>query len=256
MAKTRFRKQPTVGTHTRAFKQSSENDSFNEVKSLKQTYTLERRFLEYFRSGEVSKYKPAKSFDGGSKWNTPEVKASKNAWASTCDKLKQKIPEVSPSRYVEILFAAVRDSAHAPPTVIQLASPNYLKLYEDYTKVIDSLVSSSLQSGMRSIEVNIFSQSSQDRDSVSRAVYKSLLDKSLSLSPLLRYCVSVAYIKDLKEPSDAKFLKAMKRIAEENKLVAAKEYSTFPIIYDRVWGNFIPQKFRSAAKKLVLAFLR
>lgn len=256
MAKTRFTKQPVIGQHTRAFKKSSDSSSLVEAKALKQTYTLERRFLEYFRSGEVSKYKPAKSLDGGSKWNTPEVKASKDAWASACGKLEAKVNDVSPSRYVEVLFAAVRDSAFPIPTVNQLASASYLKLYDEYTKVVNSLIINNFKSGMRSIEINIFSQPAQDQDSVSRAVYKSLLDRSLSLSPLLCYCVSVSYAKELTDPSDAKFLKAIKRIAEDNKLAAAKEYSTFPDLYDQSWGDFIPAKFKGNAKKLVLAFLR
>lgn len=60
-----------------------------------------------------------------------------------------------------------------------------------------------------------------------------LLDKAAILTPLFRYCVAAQY----------NLLRVMELYFSD----AFDSYRSFPVVYDRAWGDFIPHQFKVAA---------
>lgn len=250
----RFRSQPVIGKTAKAFNAPSANNMTKEVNSFRSTYILERRFLQFYREGDVSTYSPADSVDGKSKWSTPEVKANKNVWNSVFSKLKPLF--ANPARYLELLFTAIRDSSVPVPTPSQLASSANLDYYSDFEKSWESQLHSKLSSGLQNLSSKITCAKPSNDEELCKAVYACLNDSNLTSSYLLRYCVGISYLKDLKTKSvDKRFIDAIRSVCKRSYIPAAKEYCVFPDDYKRIWGDMLPKRLRKSAREDVQDFL-
>lgn len=132
IAKQKFSRPPQIGSQSRLSRRVDQASLPFEVQEFKDTYILERRVLERFRLGDVAPYQPASSLDGKSKFDSPEERTGENQWSVVYRKLSQIQKEVSPSRFVRLLFKLLRGSSLAIPTVKQLATPSALELVTAY----------------------------------------------------------------------------------------------------------------------------
>ena len=66
------------------------------------------------------------------------------------------------------------------------------------------------------------------------AIMQVLGNEVLSLSPLFRYCWAC----------EQNFM----RVAENYKAEAMMQYTTYPKLYDEIWGEWIPEDFREEAR--------
>lgn len=251
MRRRRFSRPPKVGSSARAPTKAPQGELCPAELQFKQTYVFERSFLEQFRGGK--KYRPSPSYDGKSKWDTPEEKPLQNAWAATWDKVRKKSGR-DPVAYVRILFKILRGSSIAIPTLTQLAAPKMLLLVEEY-----------LQDRVRDVREQFVAEGQRAKIAITigqrgagypmaLAVYYAITDERNGLSPLFKYCLAVGTAKtcwstDQDDPHCAK----LDRLAGEWEFYAAMDYSLFPDDYDEVWGSTIPASFRVAAENLINA---
>jgi hypothetical protein len=245
----RFSKPPQLGSSSRAPQRSTPGELPREVQKFKYTYIFERRILEQFRTGKPSSYKPSVSWDGESRWDSPEEnKPKSNTWKDTFNKLK-KNPDISdPCLYVRLLFRILRESSLATPTLTQLNSPNMSLLVSEFlqdvvTKIRQQFVAES-QRAEKAIRVN-------EKGSgypFGLAVYYAIVDSRVGLSPLYKYCLAAAaYRKLTAKQASTQHSGKLKSLAKEYELMAAMDYCCFPKLYDEVWGEVIPERFRVAA---------
>lgn len=247
--KRRFSRPPQVGSKSRAPQNSAPGELSTEVQSFKDTFIFERRALEQFRTGTPSNYKPALSYDGKSRWDTPEEKpVMVNAWKKQFNALKSNPDVPEPRLYVRILFRILRESSLAMPTPSQLTSPNMLMLVSEFlqdivTKIRQQFVAES-QRAEKAIRVNEKGAGYP----FDLAVYYAIVDSRVGLSPLYKYCLATAACKQLMlKQSDARDSVKLKSLAKEYELMAAMDYCCFPQLYNEVWGEVIPEAFRVAA---------
>lgn len=249
MVRRRFRRPPTVGRSARAPAKAPKGELTADELRFKQTYIFERSFLEQFRGGK--EYRPSPSYDGKSKWDTPEEKPIQNVWAVMYGKLLG-VTNKDPSTFVRILFKILRGSSISIPTLRQLASPKMLLLVEEY-----------LQQHVRDIREQFAAEGQRAKTAITigqrgtgypmaLAVYYAIVDDRNGLSSLFKYCLAVetaaaCRAKDRDDPHCAK----LDRLAKEWEFYAAMEYSLFPEDYDEVWGSTIPSSFRVAAESLI-----
>ena len=245
----RFSKQPTVSSNSTAPVVSNNDSGLSpEVQLFKNTYVFERRVLEKYRTGKEEKYKPSSSYDGVSKWNTPEVKKPKNAWEEKFKAVQSK-SGLEPSAYLRILFKVLRGSSIAIPTVTQLASSQMVELVSDFLgDHFKDLRSQFVAESQRAQQaVRTYNQGAGY--SLGLSVYYAILDAKTGLSPLFKYCLATETSKRInqEDPVSGKLFD----LAKEYELLAAMDYTLFPKQYDEVWGEVIPEGFRVAACKML-----
>jgi hypothetical protein len=247
--KRRFSRPPQVSSNSRANENSPHQGISTAVQEFKATFIFERRTLEQFRTGKPSNYKPALSYDGKSRWDTPEEKPSKvNAWKKCFDTLNSNSDVPSPKLYVRILFKILRESSLATPTLPQLTSPNMLGLVSEFlqdvvTRTRQQFVAES-QRAEKAIRVN----QKGSGYPFALAVYYAIADSRVGLSPLYKYCLATAAYKKLESSQpDSRDSVNLKALAKEYELMAAMDYCCLPQVYDKVWGDVIPENFRVAA---------
>jgi len=210
---------------------------------------FERSFLEQFRGGK--KYRPSPSYDGKSKWDTPEERPLQNAWAAMRSKVQAKSSK-DPVAYVRILFKVLRGTSIEIPTLTQIVSPKMLLLVEEYLqdRVCD-VREQFVAEGQRAKTAITIGQRGAGYP-LTLAVYYAITDERNGLSPLFKYCLAVetAETGRSNDPSDPHCAK-LDRLAKEWEFYAAMDYSLFPSDYDEVWGSTIPASFRVAAENLI-----
>jgi hypothetical protein len=251
MRRRRFSRPPTVGSSARAPTQAPQGELNATETRFKQTYVFERSFLEQFRGGK--KYRPSPSYDGKSKWDTPEEKPVQNAWGAMWAKVQKKSGR-DPATYVRILFKLLRGTAVEIPTLTQLVSPKMLLLVEEYLlHRVRDVREQFVAEGQRAKTAITIGQRGAGYPAA-LAVYYAITDERNGLSPLFKYCLAVGTAKacwsaDQDDPHCAK----LDRLAREWEFYAAMDYSLFPDDYDEVWGSTIPASFRVAAENLINA---
>lgn len=254
MARRRFRRPPTVGSSARAPIKAPQGDLTADELRFKQTYVFERSFLEQFNGGK--EYRPSPSYDGKSKWDTPEEKPMQNAWAAMYAKVLSETGK-DPSTYVRILFRVLRGSAIAIPTLKQLTSPKMLLLVEEY-----------LQERVRDMREQFVAEGQRAKTAItigqrgtgyplSLAVYYAIVDDRNGLSSLFKYCLAVETAEACrKRDPDDPHCEKLDRLAARWEFYAAMDYTLFPEDYDEVWGSTIPSSFRVAAEDLIRRAVR
>lgn len=230
------------------------------VDLFKRTYVLERRVLDTCRLGPDAKvYHPAKSLDGGNRYNTPEEKEKKNQWVSAYQTIASVSKPRTPIEYVRILFYSLRASSLATPTVLQLATADNQKTVEFYANSAFSRIQAKFITDATRAKTEIVlrtSSNSGTRQSMPDAVYCSLLDSRLELSPLFRYCLAVDTLQkaegDRKSGVNMDFnVSRMKKYVKSLEFLAAFDYTVFPDVYDSVYGASLPSGFKKLALSLV-----
>ena len=245
----RFSRPPVIGKNSKAPVNSRLDDGVPEsVLAFKATYVFERSMLDRFRNGSKAGYTPAPSLDGKTIWDTPEVKASKNAWIDAYEKISKKFTRSSPTQYVRILFKVLHGSSVPAPTVSQLASPHMLCYVEDYLEdfVVDMQQQFVAQSQRAKTSIDV--RSKGNKQHMGLAIYSAILDNAVPLTALYRYCLAVKAGSSLK---DQDWSDKFKALAAEYEFAAAVEYTLFPVEYSQVWGKVIPEKFKQNAEKLI-----
>ena len=243
----RYSKPPQVGSKARAPSVPAPGEVSSELKKFRDTYTFERRFLEQYRSGKPSSYNPPKV--GGSKWAGPEEPKTKgNTWEKAYLKLKNHPDVPDPCLYVRILFRILRESSLATPQVQQLVSPNMLRLVADFLQDVVIRMRQQFVAESQRAEIAIRVNEKGAGYPFGLAVYYAIVDSRVGLSPLYKYCLASEACQQLAaKKSDTRYSVTLKSLAKEYELTAAMDYCCFPKLYDEVWGNVIPSKFRVAA---------
>lgn len=257
-----FSKQPKPSvTATPAivtFRDYDEIPSYVDL--FKRTYVLERRVLDVCRLGsDAQGYNPAKSLDGGMRYNTPEEKPKKNQWLVAYHKVADASKPRTPIEYVRILFYSLRVSSLPTPTVAQLASANNAAIVADFTKDVFRRIQAKFIADSDRAKTEILLRTSSaagTRQSMLSAVYCTLLDSRLELSPLFRYCLAVSTLQTAEGERkadvnlDSSYLR-MQTYANNLEFLAAFDYTVFPEIYNSVYGSSLPSRFKQLALSLV-----
>jgi hypothetical protein len=230
------------------------------VDLFKKTYVLERRVLDLCRLSSASQvYNPAKSLDGGNRYNTPEEKPKKNQWLVAYQKVADISKPKTPIEYVRILFYSLRSSSLPTPTVLQLASQNNATVVADFAKDAFRRVQAKFIADSRRAKTEILLRTSAAagaRQPMASAVYCSLLDVRLELSPLFRYCLAVSTLQAEEDKRKAdvnldSILLRMQQYADDLEFLAAFDYTVFPEIYNSVYGASLSSRFKKLALSLV-----
>ena len=249
MVRRRFSKPPTVGSSSRAPITAPKGDLTAAELLFKRTYVWERSFLEKLRGGK--EYRPSPSYDGASRWDTPEEKPGQNAWHAMFSKIQSKTGK-DPSVYIRILFKVLRGSAVAIPTLKQVVSHKMLTLVEEYLQGhVLGVRQQFVAEGQRAKTAITIGQRGTGYP-LSLSVYYAITDSRLGLSPMFKYCLAVGTAETCrsKDPQDPHCEK-LDRLAKQWELYAAMDYTLFPSHYDEVWGDTVPSSFRVAAINLV-----
>jgi len=247
MARRRFSKPPSIGKSSRASTKVPSGDLTLSELMFKKTYVFERSFLQQYRGGD--KYSPSPSYDGKSRWDTPEEKLTPNGWVKSYKEVESKTG-MPPSLYVRILFKVLRGSSVYTPTPAQLASPKMLELVQRYLfKLLRHLREQFVAEAQRAqTAITIQERGAGHRRPL--AVYYALTDNRVGLSPLFKYCLAHETARACVN-CDAKDVERLNRVASKWKFDAAMDYSLFPDKYDEVWGSTIPESFRVAVSGLI-----
>tara|TARA_R110000765_G_scaffold244540_3_gene346737 strand:- start:46 stop:813 length:768 start_codon:yes stop_codon:yes gene_type:complete len=247
MVRRRFSKPPTIGKSSRASDKAPTGDLTLAELMFKKTYVFERSFLQQFRGGE--KYKPSPSYDGKSRWDTPEEKPGVNGWVKAYKQVESKTG-MPPSLYVRILFKILRGSSVYTPTPDQLTSPQMLGLVTDYIPgVLRNLREQFVAEAQRAkTAITIQERGAGHRRPL--AVYYALTDNRVGLSPLFKYCMAFKTASACLTCEEGD-VDRLSRLANSWKFDAAMDYSLFPDKYDEVWGSTIPELFRVAVTNLI-----
>ena len=247
MVRRRFSKPPSIGKSSRAPTKVPSGDLTLAELMFKKTYVFERSFLQQYRGGD--KYLPSPSYDGKSRWDTPEEKPAPNGWIKSYKEVESKAG-MPPSMYVRILFKVLRGSSVYTPTPAQLVSPAMLKLVQRYvTGVLRHLREQFVAEAQRAqTAITIQERGAGHRRPL--AVYYALTDNRVGLSPLFKYCMAYETARACVK-CDAKDVERLNRVASKWKFDAAMDYSLFPDKYDEVWGSTIPESFRVAVSGLI-----
>jgi len=228
------------------------------VQEFKDTYVYERRVLERFRLGPGKKYKPSPRLDGKSRWDTPEeTRALKNQWDISYKKLTKVQEYTNPTHYVRILFRILRGSAFSIPTLNQLATGKMMELVGVYLEEHLLYVRQDFVAESERAQSAITVNHRGSGFTIPLAVYYTIVDDRLELSPLFKYCLAVSTVKQIKaEGANDEYCERLTNLAKRYELLAAMDYTLFPEDYDYVWGSVIPESFRVAACNLIKAAVR
>jgi hypothetical protein len=249
VANNGFRPQPKINQNSRS---ANRVVDYSAVAEFKKTYVEERRFLERFRNGaDTPLYNPASSLDGGSNINSPEATNRINAWLDVYQRIKEMQSFVNPIKYVKILFLILRSSSLAIPTIRQLASSLFLDLVSEHlVRKEDEMRNDFVAETQRAKSAILINQKGVGYP-LPLAVYYALVDRSVELSSLLKYCLAFTTAKKLEAQGlHDSYCEKLMNLAKRYEFMAAKDYSIFPDLYDIVWGKVIPDDLRVVAGSL------
>jgi hypothetical protein len=225
------------------------SDPAGKVAAFKQAYIDERRILERIRGVQGKPYNPSKSLDGVSRWDTPEVAKPRNEWEVAYKKLEKEVKEVTPTRYVRVVFRILRGSALAIPELRQLASENTISLFREYYSDTKDYLFFQLKNESERAKVSINTNFKGSGYSLPLSVYYAVLDERLDLSPLFRYCLCRSAVERIHELGESsRHTAQLEDLAKRYELLAAMDYALFPDEYDGTWGSVIPADFRVAVR--------
>jgi hypothetical protein len=230
------------------------------VSLFKRTYVLERRVLDMCRAeGDSPVYKPAASLDGGKRYNTPEEKSKQNSWEAAYLAVAAICKPDTPIEYVRILFNSLRYSSLPTPNVLQLASASNAQIVRDYAKDAFKRLQSSFITDSARAKTEILLRlggKAGTRQATFTAIYCTLLDARLGLSPLYRYCLATDALQKAQDERKAGVnmdfgISRMQTYVKDLEFLAAFDYTVFPEIYSSVYGSSLPSGFKKLALSLV-----
>ena len=252
MATRRFSRSPQVSNQSRPAHRVELNSLPSEIQEFKQTYISERRVLERFRLGAVTLYEPAPSLDGKSKFDSPEERTMENQWVWSYRKLTQIQKDVSPARFVRLLFKILRGSSLSIPTIKQLATPNNVDLVSECLKAIQIDLRSQLVSEAQRAKSSITLHQKAGSSPLALAVYYAVVDSRLELSPLFKYCLAVTTVERIrKHNDDDSHCEKLEKLSRQYEFLAIMDYTLFADLYDEIWKDAIPDSLRLAAKNFM-----
>lgn len=253
MTRRQFSRQPTPGMTARPSHRLGAGETDPLIEAFKQTYVLERRVLERFRFGDVPAYQPSSRLDGKQLFDTPEEKPKDNQWVKAYTKI-QALQPMPPSQFLRLAFRVLRSSAFAIPTIIQLATPKWCQLVLEFAEASKLEVTQQFLSESQRAKSAIIRHQKGGGHTLSLAVYYAIVDDRLELSPLFRYCLAMSSSKQIREVDKTDlYCDRLEKLGKRYEFLAAMDYTLFPDLYDRAWGNALPSGFRVAAFALLEA---
>jgi hypothetical protein len=120
----------------------------------------------------------------------------------------------------------------------QLATENLLKLYREWQPQYGKQIAQAFHT-QQAIARSQIAYCAEFNQSYEQTFAMVLLDESLQLTAMFRYCLAVG------EKLDA--------IAARYKDAAVLEYLSSPDDYDKYWGEWIPQQLRNSAGEVAKA---
>lgn len=249
--KFKFSRSPVPGSNSRAPSHSRGTGLPVEIQLFKDTYVQERQVLDRFRQGEFAAvYRPSSSWDGESKFDTPEEKKKVNQWQAMYRKIEQ-MSHLNPVHYVRVLFYILRGSALTVPSLTQLAAPQTMEIVLDFLKKAEDDLRRQFISESQRIKTAIVVFQKGNGYPLSLSVYYALNDPQLELSPLFKYCVATSTCESLLKTDP--HIEKLNKVAKRFEFLAAMDYTLFPQLYNAVLGKIVPESFRVVAADLVSA---
>jgi hypothetical protein len=218
----------------------SKVDDRDEVKEryldqVRECYVQERTRWESLKAGRPVEYFAPRSYDGAPALTVdgdPEATVSAarpNVWSDLYEALRKH--NIDPIAYVRLVFSMLQRELARAPEPQQLVKSKYLDLWTRYKDRIADQFQIALNVENDLLRRN-FACYREVGVSPEISHYRILLNKTIPLSPLLRYCVA-------RHLNSARFDK----VAEKFKDAAMDQYMRHPDQYRSIWGRLIPADF-------------
>lgn len=252
-----FSRTPQVGEKSRVSGKAAKSQLSPEIEVFRSAYVFERRLLERFRDADCPLYSPAAKYDGVVIYDTPEEPVPVNQWQQSYLKISSLPLKLSPVRYLQFLFYALRNSSLAIPTVTQLAAKSSFDLVADLSRDVELTIRAQYIGEAQRAARDLRIAGGSTNQTSARAVLSLLLDGRLEFSPLFRYCLAWHTIQRVyakKAEQSATELKFCDRLIEHAtacEFLAVHDYLLFQSIYDQIWSGVIPDQLNVAVKRAV-----
>lgn len=202
---------------------------------VKRVYTEEyRSYLERTR-GIACDFKPAPRWDGHPGGGGPEDKPQRSTWLRIARWfLAQEAPAED---FIRRVFDAL--TGGDPPFPNQLISRKAEEAYKQAASFSEEELRIALATQKRTLETQYLLARRLGKCSEQDAMASVLLDEDLCLGALFRYCAA-------RQLRGERF----RDIAAEYRNEAAFDYVRNEAAYDAAWGDWVPDSFRSLARKI------
>jgi len=211
-------------------KQHSQQLLEDMARRCREAYIACRRERDLLHSGKTSYTKPAAKWDGG---EDTSGAVHQPYWPKMAKFMIKH--GLTPEHCIRVRFALCRDMSKDPPYPNQIANPTYLEEYKaDQVKKISEWIEGAF-SYEKAYCASSITLMEEELGRKGKPVWRSvLLDESIPLSALFRYCLARS--------------ESIDDVAEEYEIPAMTQYIVARKEYDQVWGNWIPEDFRSSAE--------
>jgi len=220
---------------------------------FKRTYVLERRFYEQRTSTtfERPEYRPSPRWDGTATFESPEERPPRNEWKHAYDALLRD--GVSPHKYLRVIFRECARRGLTPPQPNQVTSRTMRRLYLESTRDCrDRLARQYVWEAGQARQFVLYYEKLH-KMSLSLAVYRTVHDQTVELSPLFEYCLLVSAYRRPGDKHERALLRKSGRLLRAD---AVLQYVEDPDLYDDVWRYAIPKSFSSQAQAVLQQLLR
>ena len=195
-------------------------------------YIAYREQYEQDRSGRAATYRPGPQWDGGIGSNGREHKP---IWPKIAQfMIKHKL---DPEKAIWLRFAFSSKKNTKPPWPNQIAADKYLELYEgevELESADDVAISFATEKQHCITRISV---ASAYHEGTTEQLWRSvLLDDTIPVSPLMRYCVAYS-----------EGYRSICRVYEDK---AIMQYLFASDAYDDTWGSWIPDNLRKKARKI------
>lgn len=197
------------------------------AKLCRDAYIAERSNWESRINGRQKTYRPSAKWDGGVDSNGYECQP---VWPKIAAFMLKH--QLDPRKCIWLRFHKKRNHNH-PVMPNQIALGKYLEEYQDLSSFDDEELETNFQSEQALCASRI--AASEDAYDDKEMLWKSvILDESLPLSPLFRYCLALS--------------EGFSRDARRYYKAALLQYLQSMDQYDEVWGKWIPESLKGDAR--------
>ena len=224
-----------------------------EATELRRLYTAFRNVLQMQLDASAPVYMPKKSLSGDASGLSIEDRVPTNVWQKVCDEYKriEMHSDLPLGTYVRVLFWLLQCRSYNIPPPGQILSSTYLELVYYFWKSRESTVSKEFMSFSKKLSTDLTVMMAGFGYSQVESVYKILVDRTNGFTPLFRYTVARNTIGSISSaqlrPGDTKYVELIDREAKRHQILASLEYTLFPSLFDKVWGDIIPKGFADDA---------
>jgi len=224
-----------------------------EAAEFRRIYTAFRNVLHMQLDADAPVYMPKRSLSGDTTGLSLEDSTPLNVWQKVCDEYKRlEMPsDLDLSTYVRVLFWLLQCRSYSIPQPGQVLRSNYLELVYYFWKSRESSLSKEFMSFSKKLSTDLVVMTAGYNYSQVESVYKILVDRTNGFTPLFRYTVSRNTIGSVSlsqlRPGDTKYVELIDRQAKKHQILASLEYTLFPLLFDKVWGDIIPKGFADDA---------